>query len=158
MSKNKSFLVYLFLISLIITMDQAFKRWAFNVLQGGHDLMVNSWLNFSFASNRGISWSLFNFQADSLYLVLTCVIVLVISGFFIYSVIQHLNRVLIYFESLVIGGAISNVIDRINHGYVIDFIDIHLGSWHWATFNVADMFIVIGVVGMMLNGFYKNNR
>lgn len=157
MNKNKSFLVYLFLISLIITLDQALKSWASNVLQGGHDACVNSWLNFSLASNRGISWGLLNFQADSLYFILTCFIVLLISGFFVYSIIQHLNRVLIYFESLVIGGAISNVIDRITHGYVIDFIDVHIYSLHWPTFNVADIFIVVGVIGMLINSAYKKS-
>ena len=157
MNKNKSFLVYLFLISIVITLDQALKRWASCALQGGHDVSVNSWLNFSLASNRGISWGLLNFQADSLYFVLTCFIVLVISGFFVYSIIQHINRILVYFESLVIGGAISNVIDRINHGYVIDFIDLHICSLHWPTFNVADIFIVVGVVGMLINSLYKKS-
>lgn len=157
MNKNKSFLVYLFLISIVITLDQALKRWAASALQGGQDISVNSWLNFSLASNRGISWSLLQFQADSWYFILTCFIVLIISGFFVYSVIQHLNRVLVYFESLVIGGAISNVIDRINHGYVIDFIDIHIFSLHWPTFNVADIFIVVGVLGMLFNSFYKKS-
>lgn len=158
MSKNNSFLVYLFLMSSIITLDQALKRWAFNTLQYGHDLIVNSWFNFSFAANRGVSWNLLNFQADSLYVMLTCVIMVIIAAFFVYSVIQHLNKVLIYFESMVIGGALSNVIDRISRGFVIDFIDIHLGSWHWPTFNIADVFIVVGVVGMMLSSFYKNRR
>jgi signal peptidase II len=157
MNKNRSFLVYLFLISTIITLDQALKRWAASALQGGHDISVNSWLNFSLASNRGVSWNLLQFQADSLYFMLTCVIVLIISAFFVYSIIQHLNRVLVYFESLVIGGAISNVIDRINHGYVIDFIDIHICSMHWPTFNVADIFIVVGVAGMLISSFYKKS-
>ncbi|KKQ33452.1 MAG: Lipoprotein signal peptidase [candidate division TM6 bacterium GW2011_GWF2_37_49] len=157
MNKNKSFLAYLFLISIIITLDQALKRLATSALHGGHDVFVNSWLNFSLASNRGISWGFLNFQADSLYFILTCFIILVISGFFIYSIIQHLNRIEVYFESLVIGGAISNVIDRINHGYVVDFIDLHIYSLHWPTFNVADIFIVVGVAGMLIKSLYNKS-
>lgn len=155
MNKSKSFIVYLFLISLVITLDQGLKRWALNVLQVGNENPVNSWLNFTLASNRGISWGLLNFQADLYFYILTALIIFIILGFFIYSVIQHLNRSLIYFESMVIGGAISNVIDRINYGYVIDFIDLHIAAWHWPTFNVADTFIIIGVVGMLFNAFYE---
>jgi signal peptidase II len=157
MNKNKSFLVYLFLISVIITLDQALKRWAVGALKGGHDISVNAWLNFSLSSNRGISWGLLKFQDDSLYFMLIGLIVLMITGFTIYSIIQHLNRVSVYFESLVIGGAVSNVIDRINHGYVIDFIELHAYLLHWPTFNVADIFIVVGVVGMLINSFYKKS-
>lgn len=155
MNKNKSLLIYLFLISLMITFDQAVKRWVMLALANGHNHRVNEWLNFSFAANRGISWSFFNNQPQEGFWLLTGLIFLVIVGFSSYAVIQHLNRHKIYFESMVIGGALSNIIDRVNHGFVIDFIDFHIKSWHWATFNIADILIVLGVSGILIKTINK---
>jgi signal peptidase II len=155
MNKNRSLLIYIFIMSIIVTLDQALKRWALASLQGGNDLQITSWFNFSLAANRGVSWSLLSFQSSQGFFILTAAITLVIVGFASYSVIQHLNRGQIYFESMVIGGALSNLIDRINHGYVIDFIDLHLNTWHWATFNIADAVIVVGVCGILFNTIYK---
>jgi signal peptidase II len=155
MNKNKSLLGYLFFISIIITLDQALKRWAINALQNGNDISVTSWFKFSLASNRGVSWGFLNFQSSQGFYLLTILIIFTIAGFATYAIIQHLNRTKVYFESMVIGGAISNVIDRINYGYVIDFVDIHIHAWHWPTFNVADAFIVAGVCGILLSTVYK---
>jgi signal peptidase II len=155
MNTNRSLLIYIFIMSIIVTLDQTLKRWALVSLQGGNDLQITSWFNFSLATNRGVSWSFLALQSSQGFFILTAVITLVIIGFASYSVIQHLNRSKIYFESMVIGGALSNVIDRINHGYVIDCIDLHLNTWHWATFNIADAFIVVGVCGMLFNTIYK---
>ena len=88
---------------------------------------------------------------------MTTIISIVILAFALYAVIQHLNKISIYFESFVIGGAISNVIDRLTHGFVIDFLDIHLGIWHWPTFNIADVFVVIGVLGVLFKELRKNH-
>jgi signal peptidase II len=75
--------------------------------------------------------------------------------FSLYAVVQHLNGIPIYFESFVVGGAISNIIDRVHYGVVIDFIDLHLGIWHWATFNIADVFIMVGVLGVLFKSIKR---
>lgn len=156
MNRSSSFVLYLFLISTIITVDQASKRWALANLTS--DVPMNGWCNLSLATNRGISWSLFsNLKSDWGFYILTFVISTVILAFAFYAVIQHLNKAPIYFESFVIGGAISNIIDRLTHGFVIDFIDIHLGIWHWPTFNIADIFVVMGVLGVFLKELRKNH-
>ena len=149
MNRSSSFVLYLFLVSTIITLDQALKRWAVLNLSSG-DFIVNNWLNLSLSYNRGISWSLLNFQSNVCFYILVFFISAIIVAFSFYAIVQHLNRIPIYFESFVIGGAISNIIDRIHYGVVIDFIDVHLGIWHWATFNLADVFIVIGILGVLL--------
>lgn len=158
MNRSTSFVLYLFLISTIITADQASKRWAWASLTNNNDLPLNGWCNLSLSTNRGVSWSLLNnIKSNFGFYILTFIISTVILAFALYSVIQHLNKVSIYFESLVIGGAISNVIDRITHGFVIDFIDIHVGIWHWPTFNIADIFVVIGVLGVLVKELRKKH-
>ncbi|MFA6534932.1 MAG: signal peptidase II [Candidatus Babeliales bacterium] len=155
MNRSSSFVLYLFLISTIITADQATKRWALTNLNA--DLPVNGWCNLSLSANRGVSWGLFNFQSNFGFYILTSIISIVILAFALYAVIQHLNKISIHFESFIIGGAISNVIDRLTHGFVIDFLDIHMGIWHWPTFNIADVFVVIGVLGVLLKELRKNH-
>ena len=56
--------------------------------------------------------------------------------------------------SLILGGAVGNVIDRVRFGYVVDFIDFHIGSWHFATFNVADMAITVGAIMLLIDAFF----
>jgi len=155
MNRSSSFVLYLFLISTIITADQATKRWALTNLNA--DLPLNGWCNLSLSANRGVSWGLFNFQSNFGFYILTAIISTVILAFALYAVIQHLNKITIHFESFIIGGAISNVIDRLTHGFVIDFLDIHMGIWHWPTFNIADVFVVIGVLGVLLKELRKNH-
>ncbi|MFH1254720.1 MAG: signal peptidase II [bacterium] len=155
MKRSSSFVLYLFLISTIITADQASKRWC--LLNLNADLPLNGWCNLSLSANRGISWGLFNFQSNLGFYILTSIISTVILAFALYATIQHLNKISIYFESFIIGGAISNVIDRLTHGFVIDFLDIHLGIWHWPTFNIADVFVVIGVLGVLFKELRKNH-
>lgn len=155
MSKTSSFILYLLLISTIITLDQITKSWAIANLSGKNDLILTNWCNLSLITNRGISWGVLNFQSNIGFFTLTTLILCLILAFAFYTIIQHLNRMPIYFESLVLGGAISNIIDRITQGYVIDFIDLHLGAWHWPTFNIADVFVVIGIIGIFLKSMYK---
>ncbi len=158
MNRSSSFVLYLFLISTIITADQAAKRWALANLANNADMPINGWCNLSFSANRGISWSLFNnLKSDFGFYILTFIISTVILAFAFYAVIKHLNKKPIYFESFVIGGAIANIIDRITHGFVIDFIDVHLGIWHWPTFNIADIFVVIGVLGVLFKELRKKH-
>ena len=157
MNRSTSFVLYLFLISTIITADQAAKRWALANLNNGTDVPFNSWCNFSLATNRGVSWSLFSSQSNFGFYILTLIISIIIMAFALYAVIKHLNKAPIYFESFVIGGAISNVIDRILHNFVIDFIDLHMGVWHWPTFNIADIFVVIGVLGVLFKELRKKS-
>lgn len=155
MNRSSSFVLYLFLVSTIITLDQASKKWAFTILFGNPDMQISSWLNLSFAANRGISWGLFSSQSTYGFYFLTLLISTIIIAFAFYAIIQHLNKASIHLESFVVGGAISNIIDRMQYNFVIDFIDMHIGVWHWPTFNIADIFIVIGVLGLLFKELRK---
>src|SRR5712691_4474279 len=114
-------------------------------------LPVTSFLNLLVTRNRGISFGLFNSNTGVSVLIFSAgaVAIVVILAFW-------LNRVrttpLALAIGLIIGGAIGNVIDRLTYGGVIDFLDFHLGSWHWPAFNLADSAICLGVAAMLLDG------
>lgn len=110
--------------------------------------------NLSLVWNKGISWGLFSFNEPLFYLLLTFLIIFVTLLFFFYTVSEYRNGNSVLFEIVVLAGAVSNVIDRFLYGAVVDFIEVHAGSWYWPTFNIADVFIVIGVVGICLRHWY----
>ena len=127
--------------------------------------MITGWLNFSLQWNRGVSFSLLSFDNPLGIGALTLGIVVIIILFGFYAVGQFRTGKLLYGETLVLAGALSNLVDRFKHGAVVDFIDFHLGSWHFATFNVADICIFLGIMWLMLmqvkevyDAKIKNNR
>lgn len=107
-------------------------------------------LNFVILWNRGVSFSFLHFDSAVGFWLLNICIMLVVAFFGLYTYKQHIVQVKpIGFEMLVIGGALSNIIDRFIYGGVLDFIDFYYGSWHFATFNLADAFVFVGMVGLM---------
>ncbi|MBY0352779.1 signal peptidase II [Candidatus Babeliales bacterium] len=144
--------------AVLISIDQLSKWWALKNLLG-RDIELTQNLTLSFAWNRGISWSFFNEASVIGFWLLTGFIALVTTIFAIYTVARFFNNYDSQCEIMVLAGALSNLIDRVLHGAVIDFIDIHLGTWHWPTFNSADSFIVIGVCGILIKHFfYEDTR
>lgn len=136
---------WLILSALIILGDQLSKYWVQQYLALNVPVPIFSWLNFTLAFNPGAA---FRFLGDSGFWR-----IIFLSGlsFFVslYLIIWLLrlarSQVLLCFSlSLIIGGAIGNLIDRLRFGYVVDFVDFHLGAWHFATFNVADSAISVG--------------
>ncbi len=112
---------------------------------------VLPWLNIVVVWNRGVSFSLFHFDSPLGFWLLTACIMAIIALFFCYSLYQHrVQHKKIYWELLVLAGALSNVVDRFVYGGVLDFIDFYWKSWHFATFNIADVLVFIGVVGIFI--------
>jgi signal peptidase II len=106
-------------------------------------------LSLNLAWNRGISWGCFNSASPAGFWILTSIIMLTISIFAVYSFVQYKNHHTIYFEMLVIAGALSNVVDRFSYGAVVDFIECSAHGWFFPTFNIADALIFIGVFGIL---------
>jgi signal peptidase II len=100
--------------------------------------------------NRGMSFGLFNNGASANTAVFTLVAAAIVAGL-IYWLWRVENGLLAVAIGLVIGGAIGNVIDRLWRGAVVDFLDFHVGLWHWPAFNVADSAICVGVAAMLLD-------
>jgi signal peptidase II len=116
---------------------------------------LTSFFNLVLVYNRGVSFGLFNAGAGSGAGVNALVFSLVAAAV-VLALIYWLRRVssplLAVAIGLIIGGAVGNVIDRIRLGAVVDFLDFHVGLWHWPAFNLADSAICVGVAAMLLDG------
>ena len=157
--KIKSFfsklnLISFFIIVLIFLLDRYSK---FQVLNFFNDtsFYVNDFLNLSLVWNTGIGFGLFSFEKSVYYNATTLLIGLIIF-ILLYFVIKSERTEKIIF-SIIIGGALGNFYDRLVFKAVPDFIDLHYGSLHWFTFNIADIFITIGIIGYILKGIFIKN-
>ena len=108
------------------------------------DIYLTSYLNLYLIWNKGVAFGLIAFDDQSIYNVITFIILLIIV-FLIIMTIKS-KDIKQYFYMIIIGGALGNFFDRIYYSAVPDFIDLHLGNFHWFVFNIADIFITIGVI------------
>ncbi len=149
---------YLALILAGVGLDQLSKYYALQSLIFGqpHAIMPN--LNWHLNYNKGVAFGLLNQYETAVQMGLIIMVLSMIVGLFIWlSKIYKTDQWQAISLSLILGGAIGNVIDRIRFGYVIDFIDFYIGNWHWHTFNVADSFICIGAGMLFLSIFKKES-
>ena len=116
---------------------------------------VNDFINFDLVWNTGIGFGLFSSLSGLIYNILTIIIGFVII-FLIYLITKSkfLEKV---FISLILGGALGNFYDRIFYYAVPDFIDIHYNNFHWFTFNIADIFITLGIIILIFKDIFKKN-
>ena len=116
---------------------------------------INQFLNFDLTWNTGIGFGLLSFDNNIYYNSISILIALVIL-FLIYSSLKtDIHEKIIF--SLIIGGAFGNLYDRLTFRAVPDFIDLHYGEFHWFTFNVADIFITIGIIAYIFKGSVSSN-
>ena len=140
---KKNFNIF-FLILSIFSIDRLTKYWIVNKLDNGIDISVTSFLSFNLIKNEGIAFGLFSFNQKIYYNSLSILIFIIVMVIF-WMIIKSKGLEKIGF-SLVFGGAVGNLFDRIFYSSVPDFIDIHFGNFHWFIFNVADIFITLGVI------------
>ena len=145
----------IFLILSIIALDQVTKLAILgrDVVDIYPEMEITSFLNLVLVQNKGISFGLFSrYEVGWLISILTIGIVVVL---FIWM--RKLERAILALPfSLIIGGAIGNLIDRLNYGFVVDFIDFHFFGWHWPAFNIADSAITVGVIFLLIASFSNN--
>ncbi len=150
---------WLRLSALIIILDQGTKIAADYWLQLMHSIEVLPFFNLTLLYNPGAA---FSFLADQggwqrwFFVVVSLVVVV-----FLLRWIRPLKRSERLFSiglSLVLGGAVGNLIDRAQYGYVIDFLDFHLAGWHWPAFNVADSAIFVGAMFVLFHWFRENRN
>jgi len=155
---NKKFLINFFLISLIFLLDRISKIYVINLNHKllGSEIFSSNYLNISLIWNEGIAFGLFSFSQTIMYDLLTLFISLVIIVILI-MLIQS-NDLRKYPLLMIFGGAIGNLYDRVFYKAVPDFIDVHVNNFHWFIFNVADIFISIGVISMILIEIIGNKR
>ena len=116
---------------------------------------LNDFLNFDLIWNTGIGFGLLSFNSYITYNVLTILILIIILILLYVAIVSTKIEKIIF--SFIIGGAIGNFYDRLTIQAVPDFIDLHYQTFHWFTFNVADIFITIGVLSYILKGFFEKN-
>jgi signal peptidase II len=146
--KNKIFsketIISLSVIFLIFIFDRVTKKAIISHQLNNQSIFVNDYLNFELVWNTGIGFGLFSQNADVYYHLISLLIFSVII-FLIYLIIKATLVEKILF-SLIMGGAIGNFYDRFIYFAVPDFIDFHVNDLHWFTFNIADIFITIGII------------
>ena len=146
---NKNFLINFLLISSIFLIDRISKIYVINLDKklSGSEIFSSKYLNINLIWNEGIAFGLFSFETNYLYNILTIIIFIII--LLIFFMLLNSDGVKKIFLLMILGGALGNVFDRILYQAVPDFIDFHVENYHWFVFNVADIFITIGVVLMI---------
>ena len=122
----------------------------------GSEIFSSQYLNINLIWNDGIAFGLFSLEKSNMYNFLTFIIIGIITV--IIFMIVKAEGLKKYSLLMILGGAIGNVFDRLFNRSVPDFIDFHIGNFHWFIFNIADVFITIGVIFMILIEIIGNNR
>ncbi len=154
---NKSFIINLILVFLIFSLDRLSKIYVIHLEKNSlsNELFSSNFLNIQLVWNEGIAFGLLSFDKENLYNFLTILIFFVI--LIICFMINKNVGIKKYSLIFILGGALGNIFDRIFYKAVPDFIDIHIGNFHWFIFNVSDIFITIGVIFMILCEFIVIN-
>ena len=152
----KKNLIIFSIISIVFFLDFVTKNYAITNLLLNHSEAINTYLNFTLAFNYGAA---FSFLSDAggwqrwFFVIFSIIVVFFIS----YILIKDKESEYISY-SLVLGGALGNLYDRIFLGYVIDFIEFHYNDFYWPIFNIADIAISIGVILLLYSMFLKDNK
>ena len=146
------------IIFIIFFFDRLTKLYLINLQASGTDIdfYIFPFLNFYLIWNTGIGFGLASMQGSIYYHILTTIIVFVNLGL-IYFLLKS-KGVYVYLLATLIGGSLGNLFDRIYYYAVPDFIDLHLGNYHWFIFNVADIFITVGIIGLIFVELFKKEK
>ena len=153
--RNKMAFAWLLMSALIVLLDLWTKGLATESLTLYRPVELTSWLNMTLAHNYGAA---FSFLSDAggwqrwLFTGLASVVTLVLIVWLLR--LPSYEKLTAAALGLIIGGAVGNLIDRINNGYVVDFIDVYYRGWHWPAFNLADSAITGGVILLLIDGLF----
>tara|TARA_Y100000748_G_scaffold222911_1_gene187567 strand:- start:98 stop:595 length:498 start_codon:yes stop_codon:yes gene_type:complete len=159
LNANKTFFINLIIILSIFVLDRLSKLYIIYLdkINNGSEIFQSKFLNIYLIWNEGIAFGLFSLDDKHLYNILTLIILIVI---IIISYLVAKNKGFKRYSLIfILGGAIGNFFDRIFYKAVPDFIDFHIGNFHWFIFNVSDIFITVGVICMIsLELIGKNDK
>ena len=141
-----------------IFFDRATKVYLINLQTEGIDIdfYIYPFLNFYLVWNTGIGFGLASMETNIYYHILTLIIVIINVGLIFF--LMKSKKAYTYLIALIIGGSLGNLFDRIYYYAVPDFIDLHLGKYHWFVFNVADIFITVGIIGLLFVELLKKEK
>ena len=154
---KKNILNFIFIV-IIFFADRVSKIYIINIaeIKNVVDIYITSYLNFFLIWNKGIAFGLFSFEESLVYKIITGIIAFVTIVIFV--MILKNDGLKRYSLLSIFGGSISNLFDRIYYSAVPDFIDIHINNFHWFVFNVADIFITLGVICLIYAEIFDNKR
>ena len=155
---RNNFIISSLLVILIFLLDRLSKIYVIYLDKKflGSELLSSKFLNIRLIWNEGIAFGLLSFNETIFYNALTFLILIVI--LIIFFMLSESNGIKKYSLMMILGGAIGNIYDRIFYKAVPDFIDFHIGNFHWFIFNVADIFITLGVIFMIIIEITGNNK
>jgi len=155
---SKTFYINLIISLSIFILDRLTKLYVIYLdkINSGSEIFSSKFLNIYLIWNEGIAFGLFSFNENVLYNSLTIFILIII--FVILYMISKNSGFKKYSLLLIFGGALGNVFDRIIYKAVPDFIDFHIGNFHWFIFNLADVFISLGVIFMILYELFISKK
>ena len=161
-SNIKRFILFIFLFAAADQITKLFVIYYFQIdvvrLNSTILFPINEYLNFYIIWNKGFAFGLFQNDinlVNNIYMILILIVIIILC---IYAI--QINRKAYYFSfSLIIGGAIGNLIDRFSYTAVLDFIDLHYNNFHWYVFNIADITITAGcILTIILELFFKEKE
>ena len=157
---SKKTILYIGIVLFIFFLDRISKLYILSILEnhGNVDIQINSFINFIIVWNTGIGFGLLSFDQQSIYNLITIFIGII--NLLILLIIIKLDDIRTYYFLIILGASLGNLFDRIYYSAVPDFIVISYKEYHWFIFNVADIFITLGIICLIffeiLN--YKKNE
>ena len=155
---NSKYIIKFILILLIFLSDRLTKINVLNFFENNQleEIYVSNFLNIYLIWNKGIAFGLFNFDDHAVYNLITAIIAVV--SLIILFLALRTKDYKGYFFTVIFGGAIGNFYDRITFRAVPDFIDFHINNYHWFIFNVADIFVTLGVMCLILDELFVKKK
>ena len=155
---KKQFILNFLIIFFIFFLDRISKIYILNLAENQEiiDITINPFLNIILVWNSGIGFGLLQFEKSIIYNSIT-ILILIINFVIIYLLFHSDNLQKILF-SMILGGSFGNFYDRIYYSAVPDFIDLNYNGYHWFVFNVADIFISIGILSLIFIEIFKKKK
>ena len=146
------------IILIAFFLDRLTKMYLINLQTSGTDIdfYILPFLNFYLVWNTGIGFGLAAMESNMFYHIITTIILII--NFVLIFLLLKAKGIYVYLFALIIGGSLGNLFDRIYYYAVPDFIDFHLGNFHWFIFNIADIFITLGIIGLLLVELTKKEK
>ena len=157
-NKLKKFFFSFIIVIIIFSLDRITKFYILTLAETQKyvDIYYNSFLNFYLIWNKGIGFGLFSSDVSFSYNIITSLII-VINLVILFMIIKSKDYK-IFFLLMILGGSLGNLFDRLYYQAVPDFIDLHYGEFHWFVFNVADIFITLGIICLIIVEFILDKK
>ena len=156
--KNTKLLIYIAIVFSVLVLDRTSKIIILNILDnsGTVDIYINPFFNLYLVWNKGIGFGLFSYDQNYIYNGITLFILLI--NLIILYLIYKEESPKTYFLAIILGGSLGNLFDRYYYSAVPDFIDLNYNGYHWFIFNVADIFITLGIICLILAEFLNYKK